>query len=1103
MTIRYPKPEVLTEIDLDDHAVIEASAGTGKTYTIERLVVELLLDGPASLRIDDILIVTFTRRATSELRERIRAMLRDIAQRCETGDEPEDALAEAEAHWTLGEEEARTIREAIYDFDRAPIYTIHGFCQRLLSEYAFENRRLFDEEHAEASRLFERCFQELLRTTLSTDPDLRPWLEAWLNVDASIDDLRSHLYELQGGREQLRPRLDDDTRRTLLEEARRGDLGDKKRTDYLKTAVLQTFRPVVDRGFRDFKQSEGVYVYDDMLELVWESLEDSQGPELVESIRDRFRYGLIDEFQDTDPLQWKIFKRIFHESGGRNIFYLIGDPKQAIYGFRGADVGAYLEAARLVTGEDPSPLVLGENYRSTESLVGAYNTIFDQRAPAPFFDHDDITYDHPVDCGQPDLFLEDERGQPQSAIELVSLTAPSPDESVRVGDMRRAVRESMADEIARIVEGERTLYVPTEDGQGRRPIQANDIFVLTPKQNRGEEFGDALRERGVRYAFYRKPGLFQTDEARHVFKMLRAIAQPDDRSHRFQAYMTPFFAASLDQLESLDDLEGTRAPQRLLRKWNGMARDREFERLFQHLLEESGLLRRAVFLNKNDRALTNYRHILEVLTRASHRSDRDLDELLGLLHGYIEGDSEPEGDDADLQRLESEEEAVQIMTIHKSKGLEAELVFLYGGFGKSKKAKRTYREPGGQKVRFLSRRAMNDDQKARGNVHYRHASQRLMYVAITRARSKVYLPYAPPTIGDTNRDKKIKGRYRPVVERLDAIVSQLPDGYPDRYFDIRTVSTGLDSKQRRVEPPARVLDDWSMPPPTHLERRSDRWFRRRRRANTLRITSFSGLESGSEQHSQVVGDDADGESREDDVFETDDWVTDVDGPPPGRQTGSLLHEWLERFDYEVVADEPFDEWRQRPEVGGLVRKTMRDYGVAEPHRLDCERLVYRALTVPIDPPSGPRFDCIAEVDRHRCEVGFDYPIPQSNHPDWNEPHAPDITVDEGFITGEIDVLLEHDGRVYFADWKSNLLESYAPEAVTTDVRDHYALQARLYTIAVVKMLGISDEEAYERFGGCFYIYLRGLDPEAPDHGIYYDRPSWKAVGEYWHELLNL
>jgi exodeoxyribonuclease V beta subunit len=1103
-TIRYPKPEILTEIALDEHAVIEASAGTGKTYTIERLVVELLLNGPPSLRIDDVLIVTFTRRATSELRERIRAMLRDIVDHVDRGDSPEEALEEAEAHWEIGEDGARSIREAIYDFDRAPIYTIHGFCQRILSEYAFENRRLFDEEHAEASRLFERCFRELLRTRLSTDPDLKPWLEAWLNVGKSVEDLQSELYDLQGAREVLRPRMEPETMARLREEARAGEIDDKSDRYRVEAATLQTMRPVVEEAFRDFKDAEGVYVYDDMLELVWESLQGPQGPELVESIRDRFRYGLIDEFQDTDPLQWQIFERIFYESGGRNVFYLIGDPKQAIYGFRGADVGAYLEAARRVSGDDPDPLVLEHNYRSTENLVGAYNAIFDQQADPPFFDHDEITYDHPVDCGQPELFLEGERGESQSAISLVSLQAASSDENVKVGEMRRAIRESMADEIARIVGGETPLYVPTDDGEGRRPIRENDIFVLTPKQKRGEEVGDALRERGIRYAFYRKSGLFQTDEAREIFKVLRAVAQPDDRSHRFHAYRTPFFAGSLPELEALDDLEGPRSPRRLLRKWHAMARRRDFDRLFQHLLEESGLLRRAVLLNKNDRALTNYRHILEILTRASHRSDRDLDELLGLLHTYVEGDEEPEEDDAKLQRLESEEEAVQIMTIHKSKGLEAELVFLYGGFGKSTKARRTYKEPDGQKVRFWRRGIMTDEQKARGNTYYYRAAQRLMYVAITRARSRVYLPYVSPEIGDTDRSSKIKGEYRPVVRRLDAIVSQLPESYPDRYFEIQTVSTSRSSRRRSPDRPHRALDEWSIPEPTALERRSDRWFRRRCRENKLRITSFSGLASEGGAGSRVVGDDPGSEPREeDDIFEDDDWITDVEGPPPGRQTGSLLHEWLERIDYDVVAEETFETWRQRPEVRGLVRETMRDYGVAETHRRDCEELVYRALTLPVAPEDGPFIERLADVDRHRCEVAFHYPIPEPHHPDWNEHHAPDVEVDEGFVTGEIDLLFEHDGRIYFADWKSNLLEDYDAETVAADVREHYELQARLYAIAVVKMLGISSAEAYERFGGFFYLYLRGLDADDPTRGVVYDRPEWDAIGTYWQGLEQL
>ena len=1092
---RYPKPNVLRELSSEEHAVIEASAGTGKTFTIEHLIVDLLLEADPEVSIDEILVVTFTRRATAELVQRVRAILRGIVDAARGGASDGDPAEADEPHWEIGEAEVRTVKDALDNFDRAPIYTIHGFCQRILTEYAFENRRLFDQEHVDDRRLFEECFFDVLRRRLSTDPALEPWLEAWLGQGQSVDDLHEELHREFSGTAQIRPLFDDAERREILERARAGE-ADK---NTVKTAAIQVMAPVVAQAVQRRKRNEGLYAFDDMLGMVWESISGPRGGELVSAIRERFRFALIDEFQDTDPLQWRIFERLFFESGGRNIFYLIGDPKQAIYGFRGADVDTYVDAIEKVTAADYGSEVLEKNYRSTEALIDAYNAIFDQQAEEPFFGGK-ITYDSPVECGRPELQLVDADGGVEPAIEVMELEAPS-DVSGKTGELRVSFLDAIADEIEAIVDGERELYV--EDDGDRKRVGPGDIFVLTDQKKRGEAMGEALRERGVRHAFYRKEGLFQTPEALHVFKALRAVAHPSDRSHRLHAYMTPFFDVGFEELEAIDELEGPEAPRQRLREWQGHARRRKFERMFERMMQDSGLIRRQIFLESSDRGLTNYRHIFELLTREAHRSNRDIAELVVSLKSYIDGEAEPEGEDSNLQRLESDEDAVQIMTVHKSKGLEADVVFLFGGIGRHRAAVREFKDESGQKVRYLTKNLMGEH-KPKGETYFRRESERLMYVAVTRARAKVCLPYLPPEIGETERRKKLKGQYAPLCERLDAIVAE-PQIYEDgRRFHRTAVPYRTTTYRAQDEEAENALGGWELPEFVDREPAPDAAFEGLRRERKIEITSYSAMAADHGDEEVRAGDfeaAVTEEERVDDFEPTPGW--DRDGElPPGRETGLALHAILERVDYEAAGTaDNLEEWQQRREVSEEIDAAMRIYGIDQGMREECARLTYRALTNPVRPEGGPDLVPFSNVDRYETELDFYFPIPEGDHPDLTDFHDPEIELEDGFVTGSIDLFFEVDGRIYIADWKSNWLESYEPAELERSFNERdYDLQAKLYALAVVRMLGIHSEAAYERFGGFLYVYLRGFGESTAGVGLHFGRPTWDELVD-WNRTL--
>ncbi len=416
VTIRYPKPDTLAMLRHDNHAVIEASAGTGKTFLIEHLVVDLLLH--TEVTIDQILVVTFTEKATAELKARIRAML------CRLLAADRELAPEGAPHWRLDAAARAKLEQALYAFGTAAILTIHGFCHRVLTEHAFQHQRLFTQSRVAPEATFDKVFTDLLRRKWARDPVLEPWLRQWLRRQ-TVDDLRQLLYRCNTMGLPLRPiydpkglwqqvlrvqarvgqgegldvvladveavRMHAQTKRavlkrlveladaigccdgeaalpTLLDEMDREGLDfvlDRLAVDGLETdgpagqflgelqafrrvclpftaAVAQRFLPMIQEGFRQEKQRQGWFDFDDMLGLVWEGFEGPQGDVLCETLRARYRYALIDEFQDTDAVQWRIFRRLFVEQGSPRFLYVIGDPKQAIYAFRGADVHTYL-----------------------------------------------------------------------------------------------------------------------------------------------------------------------------------------------------------------------------------------------------------------------------------------------------------------------------------------------------------------------------------------------------------------------------------------------------------------------------------------------------------------------------------------------------------------------------------------------------------------------------------------------------------------------------------------------------------------------------------------------------------------------------------------
>ncbi|MFW6050068.1 MAG: UvrD-helicase domain-containing protein [Myxococcota bacterium] len=1067
--VRYPRPEVLDDIRLDRPTVIEASAGTGKTYTLEHLVVELLVRGAAS--IEEILIVTFTEKATREMRQRIRRTLGALLH-ARPGDP--GLAAEGESAWAVDDEARRRLRDAWMRFDRAPISTIHGFCQRVLGEHAFDSGGLFAQELVDARSLFERSLRAEVREGLAEGDPLRDVLERCFGA-GDTSRLESDLFAWFQERGRPMPDPPDP-------EAPFGRL-------------VHELLPRVRARLAALKRRSGQLDFDDLLLRLHEALHGPGGDALAARLRAAYRCCLVDEFQDTDEVQWDIFRRLFLTGDGRHGLFVIGDPKQAIYGFRGGDIHTYL-AARDALAERGARVPLLANYRSTERAVAAQNVIFG----GGFF-QGDIQYE-PVRCGRPGPVLENDRGQEVPPVVLVQVVDRRP---LRADGIRSAFAGFVAREIQRVVRGEALRH--GEPG-ALRPVRYSDVHVLTRSGREALEVGDALRRHGVPHAFFKQEGLFQTAEARHVRDVLRAVADPGDRARRLRAWLTPFFGVPLADLSRVRDADETHPLVARLHHWKALADAHDHPALFRDLLEGSGLVRREAFFEESERALTNYLHLCELLLAETHRRRRGLPELVAHLSALIDRRAAQAGEDANVQRLESERDAVQILTMHKAKGLEAKVVFVAGGFtarpGDGNAPRVCHRD--GAREAWLGKAP--DEVEARIQQEAREEDERLLYVAVTRAAARLYLPYLGPPASDRDGSplehtfSRMNGCYRILNDRLVALVGQ--DAAPPELFARTRVWVGGDGAAEAEEAHDGGRAPWS-PPEALLEPPPDPGEAlaglRTRRAGPV-VTSYTRLKAG---HGGYVAPEAEGESFTGEAFDLAPAETERGGLPGGSAVGVFLHEVLEELELAAVREAAEAKaWSQREEVAALFRVAARRNGVAAVHVPEAQRLVFEALRAPVEAgalrlPAG-----LCSLDRRVAEMSFHYPVPEEAHPRLDEPRpAPDgwpFRVGRGYVRGVVDLVFEHDGRVYFLDWKSDRLPSWSEDAIARHVERNYALQAKLYALGVLRLLDVRDRAAYDaRFGGLLYCFLRGMGE--PGAGVHFERPGWDAVRE-WEETLR-
>ena len=1158
VSARLKKPAVVQELRAHGHVVLEASAGTGKTFALEHIVLDLVLSGTAAL--SQILLVTFTEKAANELKIRVRAKLGEILS---LPDAPESESVDDASCWTITPAAKDRVREALRAFDSAPIFTLHAFCRRVLSDFAFDSHRKLEEEAVDGKRVFTAAFHEALRDTFAADEPYRGLLEFALAHGESVEGIEDNLISAWSSRARTAPSWNVESAGPLLDEflataeatlaALPGVKGANSRSlatlaknieallteaskltnlpkqlaaigvlnaidsidDFASRAeklapaneklglfwaqmglfietvpdttgaLCSLFLPAIEERMSRVKREQGLFDFDDMLSLTNAAIHGPGGEVLVEALRARYRVALIDEFQDTDPLQWSIFRKLFVDGAKAERLFVVGDPKQAIYGFRAADVNTYLAAVEELRAGGAQVLSLRENFRSSPALVAAYNTLLAPSENPPFFTGDN-QYRTPVVAARAPFALE---VSGEALAPCVILDASR--ETLSARPLRSHLAEAIATEIATLLRDGATV---ARDGTSHR-LLPNDIFVLAHNHAEERVVGDALRHARVPFAFYKQAGLFETGEALDLAVLLRAIAEPTRDAYVMSALLTPYFAVDFDDVVRVRRGELAHPAREILSELHRLATRRHYGALMSAIVESTGIARRALLFG-DERSLTNTEHLLEVLHREALRESPSANELAVLFQSFVDGTRKPLGEGTDLQRLESDAHAVQVMTMHSSKGLEAEVVFLFGGYTTNPKFKnRTFRESGERKQWYG---AAYQPRKDAARKELREERERLGYVALTRAKSRLYVSFVNLEGGARKRD----GAHVPIDTRLSAL---LDAPYDETLFEHRVLAPyqvhSSDSASRDQAASASLRPAISCDVASYERAVANDVARAGALLETRKgpfFTSYSRISQRLMLHAKdVTADDRSVEAQPPPDID----LAPLSTFPAGIGPGLCLHAILEHVDVEKVRTAPSIEALLQDEATAtLIARECETHGIDAAHHAEAGTLLYSALRSPIDLLST-ELSGIANASALLRETEFVYPIPEHAHPPLGSLITGErpFRVERGFVKGFIDLIFEHEKRAYVLDWKSDRLPHYGNEMLVPHVRVHYEIQARLYAVALGRMLQLRTERDHEeRFGGLVYAFLRGM--KSKNSGVYTFRPTWREL-QQWESAL--
>lgn len=1079
-------------------AILEASAGTGKTFTIAALAVRYVAAGHP---LEDLLIVTFTRMATGELRERVRDRLvsaeRILDEHLTHGTEPpqDDEIAMLLIIGATKEEIATArdrLRTAVADFDAATITTTHGFCLEALGSLGFTGDVAPDTTFVEdVGDLIDEVVDDLYVRRFHWDPNraLGPQ-EARAITTAAIANPADAL-EPRNARPDTYAAM-----RVRLAQAARQELERRKRLGSVMT-------------------------YDDLLTRLDATLRDPDSGETVaQRLRDRYKVVLVDEFQDTDPVQWSIMHRAFdHEDG---TLVLIGDPKQAIYAFRGADVYAYLNAARTATNRQ----TLGTNYRSDQQLISAYDQLFQGSQ----LGHPDIVYRdvEAVEANRGSRL----RGAPVGealrlrVVDRRSGVVPlTPKGFASVAGTRAHIAHDVAGQVVELLESGAEIETRAPDGSptGTRTVRPGDLAVLVRRNRDAAAIRAQLDARGVPAVLAGAGSVFDADASRDWLRLLEALERPSSSPRARAVALTVFLGWPADRIAGATD-EDWETVHRRMHAWAHVLRERGVASLVETITTQERLPERMLAVTDGERALTDLRHVGQLLHRASTDEHLGIAALTAWLRKRI-AEAARDADEERSRRLESDAAAVQVLTIHRSKGLEFPIVFypdLWEPSWISREAEPVFfHDPDNQDRRTIDVGLDGGSYAAHRRQHERETrgeDLRLAYVALTRAQHQAVVWWAGSWASQDAPLSRLLFSRDP-----GGAIAPAGQGVPSdedvlqRLADLAAGCPGCVSVETStVSAPAR----WGAETVEHgelaaarFERGIDRTWRRTSYSNITAATSHGDAGAGGPA-AAASEPEADGALLTDEPAETPDLPAVAAVPladmPGGVHVGTLVHDLLERTDF--TADPLPDELRAR-----LAEAQARRAVDVGPPEVFVDGLA-TALRTPFD---GVTLTAIARHDR-LDELEFEMPLVGGATPtgvltpgaigrvlrehlpadDPLRAYAerladPDLRAAlRGYLTGSIDLVFRLPGprpRYGIADYKTNRLAAFDADALREEMyASHYALQGLLYTVALHRYLRwrVPDHDPATDLAGVHYLFLRGMTGE-PGAGVF----SWHPPGD--------
>lgn len=1022
--------------------LVEASAGTGKTYSIQSAYLRLVLEG---YPVTGILVVTFTDAATAELRDRLRTVLEECRAELDAPSGNERAAAALAGARRRGESDAdlkKRVGAALALYDRAAIYTIHGFCNHVLTQYAFEAGH--------------ECDAELQQDTEGAV------------LDASRDWWRANMYgaEVAAGGPFAAGFGDFRTKvRQRLGHPDAGIDGDEE------GAALAAAAAIYERQRRERNE----LTYDGMLTDLRKALRGASAERLKAAVRRDCRAALIDEFQDTDAIQYEIFRTLFDD--GETPLLFVGDPKQAIYRFRGGDIHTYKRAKAAVP--EARRYNLGTNHRSEAPLLEAFNAYFGERKAGDTFGDPAIPY-KALASGAAERGLATLAG-----VEGASFVLWTAEYETKPEMLDRAC-ETTADEIVRLLEN------PSATLGGRR-LQPQDFAVLLHRNSDCETMLDVLRRRGVNAVCVRESDLRQTAAAQGMRWILRAMAAPGDipalRAAMGVAFM-PSTKADLEALARGESLEGVSDWSRKLWKAGACWEKDGFMRAWKILKDELGLQRRILEMEDGEQLAADLEQTAEWLHLRGRTESGGPQSLVRAYEAWLEGAAAAgEGGDA-KRKIADDASAVHLMTIHKSKGLQFHVVFVptlwaktYGGRN-GQEGFCVYHDVGGAERLGSDREAGKAEEMSEGI--------RLAYVALTRAMNRLYVVDA----------RKADGK--------GTTVAALTDSWRARGSGGGIASVPLPAAEWLCHDGDVAAAELA------LARAVPKTDRGNGRTSFSSMTDgmHGGQSAGEEEPEAEDRDEADGEDISgEEALGGEGAGTGIFALPPGTQTGSCIHELFELLDFGDAAAH-----------GEVIGQMLKRYGL-EAHSSAVGQMVEVVLGTEL-PGGGGK---LRDAHLRMAEMKFDFPMrcptaaTLSGVADVLDAHwagddpwkrefadklrtagAADRAIARGYMTGAIDLVFRAGGKFHLADWKTNRLggraESFEAEGLRAEMKAClYSLQ---YLVYLTALDGILRErlEGYDYdkdIGNVYYLFVRGMD--GTGRGVYVDRPgrdTIEALGNY-------